>query len=165
MTIDIAAWDRRLARADTFSCGEASIDRWWREQAGQAERRGSVRLRLAVVDRRVAGFCALTVREVDPAAVGERWRGRPQHVPAVLVARLGVAASLHGLGIGRALIADALRRAGQASAEVGGELVVVDAKNPDVVDFYLRLGFHRSISAPQTLWRGLKPTHALVDAR
>jgi GNAT superfamily N-acetyltransferase len=144
MTIQIAAWDRPLARTGPFSCGEPALDRWWREQAGQAERRGSVRIRLAVIDGRVAGFCAVTVGAHDPGALGGRWRKRPAPVPVVIIARLAVASPRQGSGVGTALLLDTFRRLDVVAGDLGFEATTVTAKDPGLVPYYSRFGFQPS---------------------
>lgn len=156
MTIEIAAWDRRLARAGPFSCGEPALDRWWREQAGQAERRGSVRLRLAVVHGRVVGFCAVTVGERDPHALGGQWRRRPSPVSVVIIARLAVVSVLHGSGVGTALLLDVFRRLDVVAGHVGFEATTVTAKHPGLVPYYSRFGFQPSDEDERLLYLSLR---------
>jgi predicted GNAT family N-acyltransferase len=53
--------------------------------------------------------------------------------------RLAVDQSFKGIGLGAALLADALRRAGKA--EIAAYAFLVDAKDQDAASFYAHHGF------------------------
>lgn len=74
-------------------------------------------------------------------------RGGPRQIPAVLLARLALDGSLHGQGLGGALLADALRRVVAATETVAARFVVVDAIDERAAAFYEHHGFRR---LPQT---------------
>lgn len=128
----------------TFTCGEESLDRWLRDQALAATKRGTARTWVWTDDGNVVAYYALAahkvVRAEVPANVG---RGGPAEIPAVLLARLALAQHLRGQGLGPVLVADALERVVSASQIVGARLVVVDAIAEPVAQFYETLGFQR----------------------
>ena len=80
------------------------------------------------------------VRDDLPKSVG---RGSPAEVPAVILARLAIDVSLHGQGLGGAILADALRRVVAATELVAARFVVVDALHEDAATFYEHHGFRR----------------------
>lgn len=128
-----------------FSCGEASLDTWLREQAVPATARRTARTWVWVdPDGAVIGYYALSAhkvaREEVPTSIG---RCGPTEIPAVLLARLGLSESLRGHGLGEVLIADALARIVEATRTVAARLVVVDALHERVAEFYESLGFRR----------------------
>lgn len=82
-------------------------------------------------------------------------------VPAVRIARLAVDRSMHGKGLGAALLADALRRILTASSEVGVKVVLVDAKNERAADFYRHYGFRELNDTPMVLFL---PIETVIDA-
>ncbi|MBK7820794.1 MAG: GNAT family N-acetyltransferase [Tessaracoccus sp.] len=128
-----------------FSCGEESLDRWLKEQAGVATKRGTARTWVWVdADDRVVGYYALAAHKVArgdiPSKIG---RGGPAEVPAVLLARLALSRELRGRGLGAVLVADALERVVAATRTVAARLVVVDALSEPVARFYEALGFRR----------------------
>ncbi len=84
-------------------------------------------------------------REELPRALG---RGGPLQIPAVLLARLALDRSLHGQGLGGALLAEALQRVVAATDTVAARFVVVDAVDERVTSFYEHHGFRRM---PETL--------------
>jgi GNAT superfamily N-acetyltransferase len=71
-------------------------------------------------------------------------------IPAVSVGRLAVDARYQGRGLGRALIADALRRV--MGTPVGAYALLGDAKYDAAVAFYRHHGFVPLRSSPRTLF-------------
>jgi GNAT superfamily N-acetyltransferase len=74
---------------------------------------------------------------------GSMRRNMPKHIPAVVLGRLAIDRAWQGKGLGRALLADVVRRALLASAEVSARLVIVHALSPAAEAFYLHHGFTR----------------------
>ena len=70
-------------------------------------------------------------------------RGMPRVVPAYLLGRLALDQTMHGQGVGGALLADALGRAVTASHLAGARFVVVDALSEKAAAFYEHFGFTR----------------------
>lgn len=138
--------DADVRDLSTFSCGEQSLDRWLKEQAVAATKRGTARTWVWTDGKgAVVAYYALAahkvVRDQVPTSVG---RGGPTEIPAVLLARIALALPLRGQGLGAVLVADALDRIVGASQIVGARLVVVDAIAEPVAKLYETLGFRRS---------------------
>ncbi len=133
-----------------FTCGEASLDGWLREQAVPATTRRTARTWVwSDSEDRVVGYYALAAHKVARADVpGKIGRGGPTEIPVVLIARLALSESLRGQSFGDVLVADALTRLVEATQTVGARLVVVDALHERVAQFYGSLGFRR---APDSL--------------
>ena len=74
----------------------------------------------------------------------------------MLLARLAVARSRQGSGLGKALLLDALRRAVRVSEEIGIYAVEVVALNDDARRFYLKFGFHSLEDDHMHLYLALK---------
>lgn len=129
----------------TFSCGEPSLDVWLREQAVAATARRTARTWVWVDEGgAVVGYYALAAHKVARVALPNKiGRGGPAEIPAVLLARLALAESLRGQGLGAVLVADALDRVVDATRTVAARLVVVDALHEPVARFYESLGFRR----------------------
>jgi len=72
-------------------------------------------------DDRVAGYCSLTVGQVDALDAPERIRkGMGQYpVPVVILARLAVSRQDQGRGIGLGLLQDAIRRTALIAEQAG----------------------------------------------
>lgn len=150
----------------TFSCGEPSIDEWFRERAGQMSRKGlaAVHLMLEQATGEIAGFYTLsnfTVVATDlPADVG---RGMPNSIPlpAHLIGQLGVDQRFQGQGLGEALLFDALKRARRITGDSASLGVVVHALNDRVAAWYRHIGFEPFPEHPLHLVMRVKDIRAL----
>ena len=65
--------------------------------------------------------------------------------------RLAIDRAWQGKGLGRALLADVVRRSQRAGAEVSARLVIVHAISPAAEAFYLHHGFTRLPGEAPTL--------------
>jgi predicted N-acetyltransferase YhbS len=88
-------------------------------------------------------------------------RGLASHdVPGFRLARLAVDRRFQGQGLGGQLLLSAGRRCLLASAEVGGVVLVIDAKNEGVAGWYSSYGAVPLLDAPLSLLLPL----AVIDA-
>lgn len=157
-----AAFDRKSHHVKTFSCGEDTLDRWLRAYASQAQRRDAARTFVTIDPAgNVVGYYTLVAAQVEHerATAGVR-EGLSQHfpIPVALIARLAVARTHQGAGVGRSLLLDALQRILKASDELAVRAVTVDALNDDAASFYRHYGFEPTALAPNTL---MAPIHAV----
>jgi hypothetical protein len=141
-----------------FDCGSPAQTSWLVEHAQQAHRAGLSRVYvvrgLDHPDRRVVGYYALAAGSVAPADASTRLMqgaGR-HHQPVVILARLGVDHCVQSVGLGRALVVDALRRIATASAVIGVRALIIHCESDAARDFYLRLAkFEPSPTDPMHL--------------
>jgi GNAT superfamily N-acetyltransferase len=134
----LAQHDRR-----TFNCGSPDLDRYFREQVGQDVRRRVAACFVAVAsDGAIAGFYTLAATSLAFDSLSlERAKRMPRYpvLPAILLGRLAVSTAHRGLGLGAALVADAIQRA--TGSDVIGFAMVVEAKDAAAEQFYTHLGF------------------------
>lgn len=141
-----------------FDCGSRAQSVWLVEHALQAHRAGLSRVYVVRdtdhPDRRVVGYYALAAGSVAPADAAPRMRqgaGR-YHQPVVILTRLGVDRSVQGVGLGRALVVDALRRIAAAGEVIGVRAVLIHCETEAARDFYLGLAkFEASSTDPMHL--------------
>lgn len=84
-------------------------------------------------------------------APGRFRRNMPAPIPVVVLGRLAVDKSLHGKGVGRALVRDAGLRVIQVAETIGIRGMLVHALSDEARDFYLRVGFEPSPMDPMML--------------
>ena len=127
-----------------FSCGLPELDRYLARQAGQDVRRRIARVFVCTAGETdaVLGFYTLSALSIDLASLPDRLaRKLPRHpVPCALIGRLAVDRSAHGRGLGRMLLADAVKRTVAAGETVAMHALIVDAANDDAKRFYGRFG-------------------------
>ena len=137
-----------------FKSGSEPLDHYFSQQVSQDVRRRVTACYVALTgDQRVAGFYTLASTSVLlselPTGVGKKLPRYPL-VPAVRMGRLAVDQHHKSMGLGGALLADALARA--VRAEIAAYALVVDAKDKSAADFYLHHGLMALPSQPLTLF-------------
>lgn len=149
-----------------FDSGIAPLDRYLREQVSQDIRRRVAACFVAVTDeRRVAGYYTLASASVAlgelPEATARKLPRYPS-IPAVRMGRLAVDRDFKGMGLGGALLADALQRA--ALAEIAAYALIVDAKDETAAAFYRHHGFTALPSSSLRLFLLLATVAGLTKA-
>lgn len=141
---------------ESFDCGEEALNEFLRRHARQSHERGGAKTFLAIDDagrKTILGYYSLSPASVEyartPVAVR---RGLARHdVPGFRLARLAVDRRVQGQGLGGQLLLAAGRRCLLASAEVGGVVLVIDAKNARVAAWYAGYGAVPLLDAPLSL--------------
>lgn len=133
----------------TFDCGRASLNEWLKEYSWQNHAGDSARTYVVKKDDRVVGYYSLTAASIRVEEVVVRIaQGQSKQWPiaAIKLARLAVDQQMQGLGLGKALLKDALLRCINAADEIGARVVIVDALDENVRSFYENFDF---VSGPQ----------------
>jgi predicted N-acetyltransferase YhbS len=139
-------------RLEGFVCGELTLDEWLKRRARANQVSGTSRTFVACEAGAVVAYHALASSAVTVATTSGRFRrNMPDPVPVVVLARLAVAKSHHGKGIGRAMFQDAARRVIHAADAIGIRGLLVHALSEDAAAFYRRLGFDASPLDPMIL--------------
>lgn len=126
-----------------FHSGDPDLDRFFLRYAGQNQFRHHVGVSyVAWEDGALLGFVTVAAAQIEPAVLpGRRAAGLPRHqYPALRLARLAVAESARGRGVGQHLVRFVLQLAVVMADQIGCIGVLVDAK-PGAVGFYRKLGF------------------------
>ena len=93
-------------------------------------------------------------------------KGLPRHaVPVMLLARLAVDHRHQGIGLGRALLKDALIRIARAADIAGMRALLVHAKDEAARQWYLQWEFEPSPTDPFHLFLLMKDLKAMVQAQ
>ena len=155
-------------RHDTggFRSGREELDGWLRRHALAAQRMDSARTFVLLDGERLVGYFSLTMGSVRRADAPARpVRGLPAYpVGMVLLARLAVDAGAQGRGLGRRLLAEALRKAVRAGEAAAARSMVVDAIDDETAAFYKQNGFIRAPGHELRLYRRMKDIRASLDA-
>ncbi len=127
-----------------FACEETSLENYLRKQAGQdVKRQIAVCFVLEGKDNAIKGYYTLSADSVDRNLIPENLQKKLpyKNLPVTLLGRLARDSNYRGQGIGELLLADALKRAYQASASIGAWAVVTDLINEKARAFYEGFGF------------------------
>lgn len=130
-----------------FSCGNADLDRYLREQASQDQKRGLASVFVIAAKNDPGGILAyytLSSRELRleqlPAELAKR-AGRYRRVGVTLLGRMAVAENCKGTGLGSLTLMNALHRSLVAAKAVASWAVFVEAIDPSAASFYRKYGF------------------------
>ncbi len=140
---------------EAFDCGDEALNEFFRRYARKSHERGGAKTFLAIADadKIILGFYSLSPASVDHARTPEvARRGLARYeVPGFRLARLAVDRRWQGQGLGGQLLLAAGRRCLRVAAEVGGVVLVIDAKNERVARWYASYGAMPLLDAPLTL--------------
>jgi GNAT superfamily N-acetyltransferase len=153
---------QRSQKVDEFDCGREALNRFLARYEFQNQQAGASQTYIALPDDTVVGYYTLVVGQVEYAAASERLtKGLASHpVPIMLLARLAVATSWQGKGLGAGLLKDALQRTLQAADIAGIRAFTVHAKDEEARAFYEHFGFSTLPSDPYHLFRLIKDIRA-----
>ena len=126
-----------------FTCASEAQTCWLRRIARQAEEVGTARVYVVTEagTARVVGYHALAAGQVAREDVPPdllRRAGRSP-LPVILLARLGVDRDAEGMGLGTALVKDAMLRAHRAAETIGARALIIHAESQTARGFYLHL--------------------------
>ena len=154
----------RLHAVDGFDSGRDALNRFLIRHALQSQSANASQTYVATNGDAIVGYYTLVVGEVAFDQAGERLKkGLARHpVPVMILARLAVASSMQGQGLGAGLLKDAMLRTLQAADIAGIRALVVHAKDDDARAFYERYDFATSPTDPHHLWLLLKDVASAV---
>jgi GNAT superfamily N-acetyltransferase len=156
----VTAWHEEPIRKqhdrEAFDCGEEALNEFLRRYACKSHELGGAKTFLAIDDadnKTILGFYSLSPAAIDYARTPEIVRhGLARHdVLGFRLARLAVDRRFQGRGIGGQFLLAAGRRCLLASAEVGGVMLVIAAKNATVAGWYAGYGAVPLLDAPLSL--------------
>ena len=148
-----------------FHSGEPAVDDWLRKNAWQnQEKRLSVTRVLLAPTGSIAGFYTLATGQVDfgdlPADVTKHLPRRM--LPVAVLAWLGVHQDHQGQGLGKRLLARALRDCHEAGQTFGFIAVVLDCVNDVAKAFYRQWDFQEVPGHPYRLFLSVGQLDALM---
>ncbi|WP_119328278.1 GNAT family N-acetyltransferase [Cysteiniphilum halobium] len=159
--IIISSLDSEIHNRTHFCCGVDALDHYIQKQATQDIRRSIGHTFVATLEKDITvilGYYTLSTLSVDvdslPDTVARKLPRRP--IPCALIRRLAVSKDAQGLGVGRMLLVDAIKRTLAVSEEIAIYAMVVDAISEKAVSFYQQFGFKEFHSEARRLFLPLK---------
>lgn len=140
-------------RKKEFSCGKELLDNYLHKQANQDIKR-KLSACFVITDNEtklLKGYYTLAnnsiPQELIPIEFQKKLPKSYSSIPTTLLGRLAVDNRFQGMGIGKLLLIDALKRSYEISKTIGSYAVVVDPIDKDAENFYFKYGF---ISLPDS---------------
>jgi len=137
-----------------FDCGTPALNEWLIRRALTIQSAGTSRTWVVTESEagRVVAFYASSTSSVLRSNAPKRFgRNQPEHLPALLLARLAVDDTHKGHGLGASLLRHFMLKAIEVAESVGIRLLLVHAKNDQAKSFYQHYGFTESPVDPLTL--------------
>jgi GNAT superfamily N-acetyltransferase len=149
-----------------FRCGEEKVDDWLATKALQHhEKHLSVTKVLLDETGAIAGYYTLATGQVDfgdlPSEVSKRMPRRA--LPVAVLAWLGVSIAHQGRGLGRLLLAQALRDCHDAGKTFAFIAVILDCLNDAAKRFYQQWDFRELPGHPYRLFLSAKRLAAMME--
>lgn len=126
-----------------FDCGVEELNTYLKRFAKKNDKLGVGRTYVLIEGTGVLGYYTLSMAQIEFKSLPKSASGRlPKYpIPAVRIGRLAVSANAQGRGLGEFLLMDALSRCLGVSEEIATFAVIVDAKDQQAKNFYLKYGF------------------------
>lgn len=159
--------DKHHDRA-SFDCGNTALNQFLQRHARQSHQKGGAKTYLAIDDhsQKIIGYYSLS-----PASIAyERTpklvkRGLARYeVPVFRLGRLAVDRSCQGEGLGGQLLLAAGRRCLRVATHAGGVAMLIDAKDQQTANWYIRFGAVPLLDAPLSLLLPFKTIYAALSA-
>lgn len=126
-----------------FESESEPLNNYLKRQASQDIKRRITSCFLAIDEKqKIMGYYTLASMSIslsDLPEILQKKLPRYPTIPAVLLGRLAVDKHVTGLGLGQALLGNALKRV--INSDIAAYAVIVDAKDERAVNFYLKFGF------------------------
>lgn len=139
-----------------FDCGDADLNLYLHRYARQNHESGGAKCFVAVpsdAPARILGFYILSPASIEygrTPALARKGLGRYE-VPVFRLGRLAVDKTVHGRGLGGALLLRAVDRCIRVAQDVGGVALLIDAKNDRAARWYESYGALAMDDAPLSL--------------
>jgi len=145
-----------------FDCGEESLNDFLKRFARQNNEKGLGRTYVAVKHGEISicGYYTIASGALNFDTVPENLPRYP--IPVVHLGRLAVDESMKGQNLGKALLADALKRAVSIADQMGVYAVEVYALTETARNFYLKFGFSELLDDRLHLYMTIKKIRKLT---
>ena len=139
----------------SFNCGQDDLNKFIKQYASQHLKSGTSKTYVAIDDdtQQVRGFYCLSSTSIgfDGVDVVLTQRLPRYPLPCVVIGRFAVDQTAQGRGIGKVLLAHALKQVSKVAQIIGVNFIVIHAKDQKAMEFYQRFGSISLTSNPLTL--------------
>ena len=151
-----------------FRAGAESVDEWLATKALQNQEKHLTVTKVLLDEAgTIAGYYTLAMGQVDfgdlPPEMTKRLPRRM--LPVAILAWLGVSHDHQGQGLGRLLVAQALRECHEAAASFAFVAVILDCINDAARDFYRQWDFEELPGHPYRLFLSATRLNAMMEGQ
>ena len=146
--LSIQKFNKALHDRSAFSCGTESIDNFLKYTLSGEVKSGMVVAWVATKgdESAVLGFYTLGAMSISAEIGLKDWRRTSvPEIPVIFIRALGVHEDVQGMGYGKALVSDAIKRCINLSEQMGAFAIVLDVIEDDQFErrwkFYSDIGF------------------------
>jgi GNAT superfamily N-acetyltransferase len=157
---------RRQHPRRLFQCGEQAVENWLATKALQhQEKHLSVTKVLLNPTGTVAGYYTLATGQVDFGDLpAELTKSLPRRMlPVAVLAWLGISTDRQGQGLGRRLLAHALRDCHEAGKTFAFIAVILDCLNDTAKAFYQHWDFEELPGHPSRMFLSVQRLRAMME--
>lgn len=127
-----------------FDCSKPALDDWLKRHGIRSGHNDTSRTFVVCRGPKVVGYYSLAGGGLQhDGAPGALRRNAPDPVPVTILARLAVDRTEQGRALGGLLLADAAKRAAQASMMVASRALIVHALDAEAATFYSNHNFRK----------------------
>jgi GNAT superfamily N-acetyltransferase len=146
-----------------FDSGETSLDEWLKKRALKNQASGASRCFVLCHGKVVIGYYTLSAGAIShELAPKSMQRNMPNPLPVLLLGRLAIHKQHHNIGLGSAMLRDAMIRAVSVARDAGIFAILVHALSEQAKRFYLSRGFVASPLQPMTLIMTLETVRSIL---
>lgn len=138
----------------SFNCAQEDLNNFLKKYASQHQKSGTSKTYVALDNEdNIFGFYCLSSTSISFELIDEALTKRlPRYpLPSIVIGRFAVDISMQGKGVGKYLLAHALRQVAKVSQLIGVNFVIIHAKDQKAAKFYQHFGFTALSSNPLTL--------------
>lgn len=148
----------RHHKTNRFDCGEPTLNHFLKRFAVKNAASGIGRTYVAVRPNEagVLGYYTISAGRVRFDQLPESLKLPKYPIPTAHIGRLATDVAVRGLGLGEALLFDALKSAEAASKVIGIRVVELIALNVNAKKLYLRYGFTELADDPFRLYMNIE---------
>ncbi len=146
--MEMLVLDKKKHDRKSFTCGNAPLDKFLKEQANKAEHEDRSRTKVLInskIPTQIIGFYTLGYGEIPKAPAESRLAKYPHPLPVLILGRMGVDLKFQGKRVGEQLLLDAIFQVARMKLEKLTTIpvigLVIDAKDDEVKSFYQKYEF------------------------
>jgi GNAT superfamily N-acetyltransferase len=146
-----------------FDSNEPALDEWLKKRAIKNQASGASRCFVLCNGKKVIGYYTLSAGVISHETASKSMRrNMPDPLPSLLLGRLAIDKRYHNLGLGSALLRDAMLRAVTIASNAGIFAIFVHALSEQAKQFYVSRGFIESPLQSMTLMMTLETIRKIL---